>query len=128
MFCSYCDSKLFEEDRVCPQCGAGTKNSYPNKEEVEKSPFEDILAIAVQNFPEKMTCGQSLDLKVYGIPKNGSPYILPNNTIKIVPEKNNIFITTENIIKAINVGSCSVRVYSEVIGQYIDYIGSINVR
>ena len=70
MFCSYCDSRIFEEDRVCPQCGAGTKDSYFNRELVEKSPFEDVLAIAVQNFPEKMTCGQSLDLRVYGINKN----------------------------------------------------------
>lgn len=128
MFCSYCDSRIFEEDRVCPQCGAGTKDSYSKKEVIEKSPFEDILAIAVQNFPEKMTCGQSLELKVYGIPKNGSPYILPNNTIKIVPEKNNIFITNENTIKANSVGFSDVRVYSERIGQHIDYIGSINVR
>lgn len=25
-YCSYCNSKIFDDDRTCPQCGAPTKN------------------------------------------------------------------------------------------------------
>lgn len=36
-YCSYCSSKIFDNDRVCPQCGAPTKNYI-----VIKSPKENI--------------------------------------------------------------------------------------
>lgn len=49
MFCQYCESKIFEEDRVCNRCGAPTKYSSEEFEEIEEA--EECIEVPELNTP-----------------------------------------------------------------------------
>ncbi len=64
MFCSHCESRIFETDRTCPQCGAPNNvhidTSLTNKEKTEKEKLQDKIS-AYENIKiEKIKC--ALDL------------------------------------------------------------------
>jgi hypothetical protein len=46
MFCSYCESRIFDTDRTCPQCGAPTKNYIKVEKEEGKKPKRFLVSLA----------------------------------------------------------------------------------
>jgi len=46
MFCSHCESRIFDTDRTCPQCGAPTRNYIKVEREQGKAPKRYLVSIA----------------------------------------------------------------------------------
>jgi uncharacterized protein YraI len=55
MNCSYCESKLFEDDRCCPKCGA------PSNNKINKNIFSK------RAFPVNIRSGTSMSSPIIGI-------------------------------------------------------------
>ena len=101
MKCEYCGTRLFEIDRNCPSCGGNIseiRNNvelhdrviYNSRYSAEKEWYDEAIAIAVAGGDLSIRLGQKKQLKVYGLTPSASPFLLSNNFLKFVPEKNNI--------------------------------------
>jgi hypothetical protein len=99
-FCSYCDSKIFESDRVCNQCGAPIKNVVGRElETVEYSShrnltWEDyastqILGLAVAGGDFTIKCGETKKIQIYAVTEKDAPFIIPYNTLGFNIKKDN---------------------------------------
>lgn len=85
MYCQYCKSKIFEEDRVCDRCGAPTKDFIEETEEVKghnippefNAPIHSIAVMpSILSFSRSKPSGQ---LQVYGIKGGASHNVIITN-------------------------------------------------
>jgi hypothetical protein len=72
MYCQYCKSKIFEEDRVCNRCGAPTKDFIEEAEEVDGyniAPESNASIHSIAVIPSILFVSKSWQqqLQVYGI-------------------------------------------------------------
>ena len=95
MNCDYCGTKLFESDRECPRCGG---NIAENEVKVhngvsnvaQKEWYDEAIAIAVAGGDLSIRLGQIKQLEVYGLTAAASPFLLSNDWLNFIPEKNNM--------------------------------------
>lgn len=107
LFCEYCSSQIFEDDRNCPCCGGPTKNSIRKNDEYVLENFEYkapsgnwydnvfALAIAGGDFyikKEKQTC----ELNIYALCPGETPFRPPYNDLDISSDNSKIIVIDNN--------------------------------
>lgn len=101
MNCEYCGTRIFETDRECPRCGGNIPEIrdkaelrdrviYNSRYYAEKEWYNELIAISVAGGDVSISLGHKKQLQVYGITRSASPFILSNEWLKFIPEKNNI--------------------------------------
>jgi hypothetical protein len=106
MYCSYCESQIFEEDRTCSQCGAPTKNFFvslvkeisKNIEEITQGTITKVMSLCA--FPLNI---KGINNKVYAFQELGET--------KNVSKEEALFIK-ENHKHFLNAGYCKIIDYA----------------
>lgn len=106
LFCSFCDTQIYEDDRNCPSCGAGTKTAIyfdrenrSNKSDVlgekgdnHKSGYwwSDVVAMAITSINEKGKNPEEYKNSLRCIASDGSVFLPPWDDVGFNKNKNEI--------------------------------------
>lgn len=112
MFCSYCNSKIFDSDRTCPQCGAPTKNPiYQEKKDNNTNTLDPLE-------PFGFIAGTDFELTFSVFDENETPLNLDGSEIRwtLCPYGQPNFTTLDLIGEIVDEGVFIVK----VLGHYTE--------
>lgn len=127
--CEWCGTRLFEKDRNCPSCGGTIKFVYQEEELFPKNkfymdsdfPYQNAIALAVNNVPETVMVGDYLTLRVFCIEKEGAPYIVTLSDLDIFSSNKKVaIIEKEGLIRF--AGKGKVKITGNISGKpFMDF-------